>query len=129
MKKFVFPSLALIGTTWSLTVACELNDPCDPGQTFEYGVCLPADPENEGAGGEGGCDEMAGGAGGVVECIEPPNFGTRCTEGGDECVGGTVCGAPQLPKCIGLCGPGDPFEGSCPDGLSCTDFPEASVCF
>ncbi len=129
MKKFVSPVLAVGIGCWLAATGCELNDPCDPGQKVEYGVCVPDDAPPEGAGGDTSCDEIAGGAGGEVVCVDPPNFGASCTEGGEECLGGTVCGAPQLPECIGLCGPGDPFDGNCPSGTTCTDFPEASVCF
>lgn len=129
MKKYILLSLSSAVALLAVA-ACELNEPCDPGQEFKYGLCIEeAAPEPSGGGGESGCDEAEGGAGGEVECIEPPNPGTSCTEGGDECVGGTVCGAPQLPECVALCAPGDPFEEGCPDGLSCIDAGQASVCF
>jgi hypothetical protein len=130
MKKLSFLALASILLVLAVS-ACELSDPCDPGQEFKYGVCIipSTTPPPNGGGGESGCEQAPGGAGGEVECVEPPNAGATCTEGGDECVGETVCGAPQLPQCVALCGPGDPFEGKCPDGLSCTDFGEAIVCF
>lgn len=129
MKKLILFSLFVVVPSY-VSTACELNDPCDPDQEYKYGVCIiPDPPPAEGSGGGSGCDESQGGAGGAVECVVPPNVGTTCTEGGDECVGETVCGAPQLPQCVALCGPGDPFEGSCPNDLTCTDFGEASVCF
>lgn len=131
MKKLLFLSLTTAVSSL-VFAACELNDPCDPGQEFKHGVCILPDtttPSSGGQGGEPGCDQAPGGAGGEVECVEPPNVGDTCTEGGNECVGETVCGAPQLPQCVALCGPGDPFEDSCPGGLSCTDFGQAIVCF
>lgn len=130
MKKLTLLLLATVVALPAL-VACELNDPCDSDQEFEYGVCIlpEATPPSGGAGGESGCDQAPGGASGEVECALPPNVGDACTEGGDECVGETVCGAPQLPQCVALCGPGDPFEDACPGGLSCTDFGQAIVCF
>lgn len=54
------------------------------------------------------------------EPTDPPNFGATCDDQTD-CTGGTVCAAPQLPQCIGMCGSGDPFEDSCPDGTTCTE--------
>lgn len=128
MKKLILFSLTVIVPVL-LSAACELKDPCDPGQEFKYGVCIIPDPPPKGAGGEPGCEMAPGGAGGEDECIEAPNVGDECTEGGDECVGETVCGAPQLAQCVALCGPGDPFEDGCPNDLTCTDFGEASVCF
>ena len=129
MKNLILLSLASVASSLAFA-GCELNDPCDPGQEFKHGLCiLEASPEPPGGGGESGCQQAEGGAGGEGECIEPPNVGATCTEGGDECVGETVCGAPQLPECVALCGPGDPFEENCPQGLSCTDFGQAIVCF
>lgn len=130
MKKLIVLSLTTAVSSLAFA-ACELNDPCDPDQEFKYGVCILPDttPPSGGEGGEPGCDQGPGGAGGEGECIEPPNVGEACTEGGDECVGETVCGAPQFPECVALCGAGDPFEDSCPNGLTCTDLGQASLCF
>jgi hypothetical protein len=98
---------------------CELKDPCDPGQTYEYGLCLPPTAEG-GAGGAPVCEELT---------IEgEPNVGDPCTEGGDECTGGTICGAPRLPECLALCGECDAFFENCPSGLTCRNLGPASLC-
>lgn len=129
MKKLILLSVASLAAVLFFA-ACELKEPCDPGQEFKYGLCIQQEAtEPPGGGGSSGCEAADGGAGGAVECIQPPNAGEMCTEGGDECVGGAVCGAPQLPECVALCGTGDPFEESCPEGLSCLDVGQASVCF
>ena len=119
--KTFLSSFFIIGSAAGLcALGCELKDPCDPGQTLEYGLCSPPAADG-GAGGALVCEEL------VIE--GEPNVGASCTEGGDECMGGTVCGAPQLPECVALCGECDAFFENCPSGLNCTNFGEASVCF
>lgn len=113
---------ALLSVVW--IVGCEIEEPCDPGQNHEHGLCVPA-AEEPSMGGAPMCEDT--GMGGFDTSLE--NHGTACTEGGDECLGGTVCGAPELPECTALCGPCDPFFEACPEGTECTDFGRAIVCF
>lgn len=105
--------------------ACTVDEPCDPGQVLVGNLCVdPPSGDGDGDGGAGG--QSAGGAtsgdsdGDGDSVTEPPNFGESCTEQGD-CTGGTVCAAPQLPICVGQCGPGEPFEDACPAPLACVE--------
>ncbi len=102
-----------------VVLGCTIDEPCDPGQVVEVGLCITPMP-----------DDPAGGAGGATAPEEEkPNFDADCAEM-SECLAGTVCGAPDLPKCIGLCGPDDPFEDNCPSDKSCTEVrPGTSICF
>jgi hypothetical protein len=137
-------SLGLLG---ALSSGCTVNEPCDPEQTVVYGQCqdppeetgdgdgdATTDSAGEGgttSGGDGDSDGGAGGEGGQLSTPdeELPNFGAACSEH-STCTGGTICGADGgLPSCIGLCGEGDPFEASCPEGTTCTMAqPGTSVC-
>lgn len=106
-------------------LGCEIEEPCDKDQTVEYGLCVPPEPGGGGSGAGGSdpveCEELPDGEG-------PVNTGVACTEGGTECTGGTVCGAPEFPQCVAACGVCDFFFESCPDSTSCTEFPQGSVC-
>ncbi len=103
--------------------SCTINEPCDPGQSLSHGLCVESPPD-PGLGGGPQCEDT--GMGGFDTSLQ--NEGEACTEGGDECLGGTVCGAPERPLCTALCGPCDPFFEACPNGTNCTDVGRAIVC-
>jgi hypothetical protein len=116
--------------------ACTIKEPCDANQTVLYGQCQDPPPETDEtdtSDEDGETSEGQGGMGGMESTPDPvdeaPNFGTTCDQQ-SECTGGTVCGAEGgLPMCIGLCGSGDPFESSCPQGTACTEAqPGTSAC-
>lgn len=117
-----------------LFIGCQLDSACDEDESVEYGLCVPI-PEGDGDGdgtggvmGDGDGDGDAGGAGGAGgdangdgdAPVEEANFGADCTEGGDECKGGLICAAPQLPYCTQVsCAEGEANEGVCPSNMTC----------
>lgn len=82
----------LLGLLW--IGACELSDPCDPGQYEEHGLCraLPVD------GIDAGQDDDAGE---LADANTDPfaGFGTECTLQSECADFGLVCGESFLPYC------------------------------
>ncbi|HSC88235.1 MAG TPA: hypothetical protein VLC09_13220 [Polyangiaceae bacterium] len=98
--KLILSALLLVGA--ASVLACQEEDPCDPGQTL----------------GENGL------------CYRRPNWGESC-EQIDECEGGLLCLAPDLPYCTQVnCNPDPAQDTVCPDTYTCveTGTNPATVC-
>jgi|GEM_PF-3208398 len=90
-------------------------------------------PSSETGSGGGANDTGAGGrpegtGGGLLEMADPNELGAPC-ETQEDCLGLTACAAEfGLPACIGQCGPGEPFDGLCPESNPCFDFGGSFLC-
>ena len=96
-------------------VACDPDDPCDPGYYADHGLCvrITTTPEPEA---DGGADD-AGPGGGFAN--DDSDFGRPC-EVQEDCGGKAPdCGAPQLPLCTAVnCLQG---QSQCPASWTCLD--------
>ena len=154
MERGILASKSLLLLLGWICVGCSVKHPCSDNENVTLGQCVvpPATGGGDGStGSEGGSsgkdpnsdDEgEGGGVGGELTAEEDtasdddavedvaPNFGASCTTH-EECTGKTVCGAEGgLPICLGMCGPGDPFEGNCPTGMACSEpQPGSFICF
>jgi hypothetical protein len=120
--------------------ACDADEPCDEGFTYEQGSCVLDAPGTPDAGGSGSGGDDAGGSandagtnpdedGGESACSEALDaiLGTDCTAD-DEC----NCAAPfcaimpgqPMGTCTVYCNP-DPDD--CPDGYRCFDLSALGV--
>jgi hypothetical protein len=103
------------------TLACDLSDPCDPGDYEEHGACRPIPQDaplvSDASMGDSGED------GGSEADAEPPSdpyegFGDACADVGD-CRDGLICGAPMLPICTQVNCLDEP--SICPPDWTCFD--------
>ena len=105
--------LSLLGAGAALG-GCWDDDPCDPGQVFEDGVCRAAPPsEPPPQGGEAG-------APGVEPGPETSPWDSPCTSEAD-CAGDAVfCPPSPFNTCTNInCSPGEENEGICPADWTC----------
>ena len=112
----------LIGCFASLmTIACEDDDPCDPGQVYQDGVCLGAQYTSSGTSGAAGAsgDASTAGSAGAPSVGE---FGTVCTDA-EGCAEPAPYCAIQLGQTEGFCTMTGCIEQPtvCPGGWDCVD--------
>lgn len=82
-------------------LACDPNDPCDPGDYEDHGVCraLPAQDVDAGADASSGDGDDGGSDPGEEQPADPyEGFGEACADDGD-CPSVLVCGGEMLPYC------------------------------
>ena len=104
-----------------LLAACEVDDPCDPGQTYMQGLCFPKmTPPPPGPVDAGADDGAASDAGELKD-----TFGKTCASA-EDCAGGnaTVCAPAPFSSCTQQnCMDGEAHAGACPSGWRCLAIP------
>ncbi len=128
-KNIIRALLALTALASGYAVSgCKISEPCDAGQEFHHGYCLPEGGQGGGAGHSGDDDHIDEDHGEATSPTEMPNVGAVCTVDGAECRGGTTCALPLVAICVALCGPGDAFENECPTLSTCQEVQGQFVC-
>lgn len=94
----------------TLLVACDPDDPCDPGYYADHGVCFRIDA--------GTSDEDAGGEDAAVDRYA--GFGQACTTPDDCPATAPSCGRPPVQVCT-LANCMELGEDACPPGWTCLD--------
>jgi hypothetical protein len=121
-----------------MAVACNDDEPCDPGQVVRNTQCYPA-PASGGETGSGGAQSggEAGVASGAPSSAAETPFGTTCHDTADsaDCAGvAPICAdltkLGQTVMCTQInCAAGEANAGVCPAGFTCFAFPGyPSVC-
>lgn len=155
MKK-KYAAFFIASSVGFLPLACKIDEPCDPGQLYITGYCFDAVLPPTGGTSSGGSDAAGGsggslggmggeqspgdggsdpgtggedsGSGGEQGSGETPNLFEACQDD-STCKGGSVCDI-FFQICSAFCGPGQPFESSCPEGTVCNDLGSGvHVCF